>query len=219
MLALQNMRDELRRSLGVDLTDMPDPQADELLNRSLWELTEKFPFREKEFSVTFDTVPAINKYTMPSNFESLLDICILTPNVNEYRVLTRATRVTYDNTQNVTVDAQDVPTEYVRDNDAIILFPVPDAIYTIRMRYLKSISDLTDLNSTLGLPRNWHEMVLLGGIWRGFITLGDYERAQASKAHQVSLLQSTVPIEAKEEFDSHISGVEVYGRTGSRGNL
>jgi len=213
------MRDELRRSLGVDLTDMPDPQADELLNRSLWELTEKFPFREKEFSVTFPTVVAVNKYTMPSNFESLLDICVLDPNTNEYALIVRATRVTYDNMQSVTPDNQAMPTEYVRDNDAIILYPIPDLAYTIRMRYLKSISDLTDLNSTLGLPRNWHEIVLLGGIWRGFITLGDYERAQASKAHQVSLLQSTVPVEAKEEFDSHISGVEVYGRDGIRGRL
>ena len=47
---LETLRDELREHVGVDSDDLPDPDADLLLNRSFWELMNKFRFRETECS-------------------------------------------------------------------------------------------------------------------------------------------------------------------------
>lgn len=210
---LASLRTELRNSLGVDSTDFNDARVDELLNRALWELTEKFPFREKELSTNFPTIAATPKYTMPANFESLIDISVFDPNTSQWTALLRSTKVNYDNSLNTQSAAeQGIPCEYVRDNDCIILWPTPDTIYNMKLRYEKTIADLTSVNAALGLPQSWHEIVLLGATWRGFISLGDYDRANAAKAHQISLISSAVPVEAKEEFDTHLGGVEVYGR-------
>lgn len=214
-MSLTNLRTELRYSLGVDSIDFPNPRVDELLNRALWELTEKFPFRETETSTDFTLLANTAKYTMPGNFEALLDITILDPNTNQWTALLRSTKVNYDSSLNTTVvpvSSAVIPCEYVRDNDCIIFFPTPVIGYDVKMRYIKSITDLTDNTATLGLPQSWGEIVLLGATWRGFISLGDYERANAAKSHQISLISSSVPVEAKEEFDTHYGGVEVYGR-------
>ena len=212
---LQSLRDELRNSLGVDSTDFPNARVDELLNRALTELTRKFPFREKETSTNFATIADTPKYTLPVNFDSLIDISIQGPDSLQSTPLNRSTKVNYDASLNATplASTQDppIPCEYVRENDCIILWPTPAIAYNVKIRYLKGIADLTDTNSALGLPPEWHEIVLLGATWRGFISMGDYERANASKAHQISLLSSTVPVEATEEFDTHYGGVEVYG--------
>lgn len=227
-LNLAALRNELRASLGVDADDLPDTSltrtsTDELLNRSLWEVTEKFAFREKEYSTNFVASSAYgNKYTLPGNFEALLNVSVQNPDNQRQYDLVRMTRVTYDAEFNSNVSdqcANGQPTGYLRDNDCIIFWPAPDKAYNIKLRYLLTISDLTDANPNLTIPQSWHEIILLGAVWRGFITFGDYDRSERAKQHQLSLIVSSVPVEAKEEFDSHISGVEVMGRVSSSRRL
>ena len=57
--------------------------------------------------------------------------------------------------------------------------------------------------------QSWHEIVLYGGLWRAFIGMNDYQRANAAKQHQSALVASSVPVEAKEEYDSHRAHLEV----------
>jgi hypothetical protein len=217
-MSLQSLRDSLRSSLGVDSTDLDDPSADSLLNRALWEMTEKFPFREKEISTNFTITSALGfKYTLPSVFEALLDVAIQDPTSLVYTPLNRMTKVKYDSVYSTDVNdklTHTKPTDYVRDNACIIFWPTPDQDYNVKIRFLKTIADLTDAAPDLTLPQSWHEIVLLGATWRGFIQFGDYDRADRAKQHQVSLITSSVPIEAKEEFDTHLGGVEVLGRGG-----
>jgi hypothetical protein len=66
------------------------------------------------------------------------------------------------------------------------------------------------------IPQEWHELILFGGVWRGYIKLGDYNRANAMKNHQVGLIESTVPVEAKEETDSRDVGLSIRPTNESR---
>jgi len=150
--------------LGVDDTDMPDASTsdkvgtDEFLNRSLWEVTEKFAFREKEVSTNFTITAALGpKYTLPGSFEALLDVAIQDPISETYHALTRMTKVVYDSLYST--DTTDTlkftkPTSYVRDNDCIIFYPTPDASYNVKLRYLLTIADLSDSNTTLTIPQS-----------------------------------------------------------------
>lgn len=213
-LTLQNLRDSLRSALGIDLNDAggDDPSIDALLNRSWWELVDTFPFKEKDATSLLSTAMGIASVAYPTDGDGIVDVSVLDPNCNEWRPLNRMTKVGYDSSTSEETTNQAIPSSYIHMDGAIYLSPTPDLVYSIKVRYLKQIADLTGASTPPGVPRSWHEIILLGAIWRGFINYGDYDRSDRAQAKQASLIATAVPVEAKEEFDSHYSGVEVIGR-------
>lgn len=214
---------QLREGIGLegdDLTNLPDVDsaaktgAVTYLNRAYWELLDKFKFREKETNDTFVTVIGTESYAAPVPFEALKSIAIEDPNSLKHTPLNPMTadeleqlRITSSST-----DAQGYPTKYYREKNQIILWPVPDAVYTIFRHYWTTLADLASGGLTAFPTQNWDEVLLFGGIWRAFIGVnGDYISAQAAKAHQISLIEGTSVNEDKEKVDMHRSGVEVIG--------
>src|SRR2546430_34857 len=195
----------------LDTNDLSDPDAELLLNRSYWELLDKFPFREKEVTQTFCTVAATGFYQVPQPFEALQLISIEDINSLAHVPLKRLTQHQYETEFVNKADAQGKPEWYLREKDGVRLLPIPDVVYTITIKYWSVLADLSSTNLQTPLPQVWDEMLLFGGVWRGFMRQGDYERAREAKAHQVALINSTTPIEAKEETDTHFGGVEVPG--------
>lgn len=209
-LFIQDLRNEVRLATGTDEADLPDDALDLYLNQSWWEICDKFGFREKEVTVTFDTIVGTRLYNMPSPFEALRKLSIKNPTTNEHKVLNRITVDVYENKYDEDAEAQAIPCEYVREGCAVRLWPTPDAIYTITQKYWTTLADLSDVNPSLIIPVSWHEIVLFGGVWRTYILhLGDYVRGNEAKRHQVSLVNSAVPVEAKEEIDSQRAGLSV----------
>ncbi len=214
-LTLQNMRDNVRTTLGVDDTDWLDPVVDSWINKSYWELDSKFPFREKEANSCFNTVIGTYVYTIgASNFESLQNLSVFDPSTEQQRSIDRTT-IDWMNQQYSIVDSmRGIPTSYVRrEQKDLIFWPTPDAIYNISYEYLKILPDLVTGSSNPAFPRQWHEIVELGAEWRGFKAIGDTKRMIDSRNAQVTMIGSSVPVEAKEEFDSHRAGVQVIGRS------
>ena len=211
-LDLQQMRDDLRDHTGTDDSDMPDTKADLYLNRSYWEILDKFHFREKEVTATWDTVVGTRLYNMPSPFEALRKLSIKDPVTGEHKVLERTTIDVYERTYDADADAQGFPTHYVREGCAVRLLPTPDDAYEITQKYWTVLSDLSATNTTPPIPQSWHEIILFGGVWRAFLGILDYVHGNAAKSHQVSLINSAVPVEAKEEIDSPNAGLEVKVR-------
>lgn len=202
------LRDELRDHLGQDEFDLPDDKADLLLNRSYWELIDKFAFREKEVTATFQTVAGTRNYDMPSPFEALRQLSVLDPVSQQHRVLKKMTVLEYENSYNESDDFQDIPARYVREKCFARLYPTPDDTYTITLKYWTTLADLSDSNDP-EIPQSWHEIILYGAIYRGFLRIGDLNRANQFKAHQNALINSSIPVEAKEEFDTHTAGLDV----------
>lgn len=217
-MTLQQIRDSLRRHTGTDVNDLDDDVADELISRTYEELSDKYPFREKDFRLDFDTsldpvlvVRYQNKYTFPANFVAVRVVSVTDENGKKHK-LERMTLARLEEVTNTQDYADAIPTHYVRDNGCLILWPRPDQEYSITVRYEKSLSDLIDADDEPDLPRSWHEIILLGSVWRAYLEFGDNNRAQIYKDQQVALIRSSVPVEAKEEFDATKSGVEVLGR-------
>lgn len=209
-LDLLDLRDSVRTATGTDESDLPDEKLDIYLNMSWWELIDKFKFREKEVTVTFDTIIGIRLYNMPSPFEALRSLSIKTSDTNEHRTLKRITIQVYEDKHDEDEDARGMPVEYVREGCAARLWPTPDAVYTITQKYWTTLADITEDEPNLVIPQSWHEVVLFGALWRTFILhLSDFVRGNKAKKHQVSLVNSAVPVEAKEEEDSPHAGVRV----------
>ena len=208
------LRTELRVHLGYETDDtdeLSNNDADLLLNRAFWELLNKFNFREEEKSSTFPTIDGTEFYSLPALFESVRNISIQDPDNSEvWAVLDRITLDEYSKNLDDADSNESIPTRYFREDNGIRLSPIPDkATYVIKVKHRVTLADLATGNTTLVIPDVWHELVLLGGHWRGLLRLRDYESAREVKNHQIALINSTVPIEAKEEVDSPLAGVEI----------
>ncbi len=210
------LRTELRVHIGLasdDTTGMTDDMADLLLNRAFWELLNKFNFREEECSIEFTVDEDEDFISLPTLFESIRKLAILNSNSNQWTPLERIGIRQFETKANDDDDNKGEPIEYFREGSGIRLLSssggAPDATYTLRIKYRVTLADLASGNTTLVIPDVWHELVLYGGIWRAFHRKKDYLSAREMRKHQVALISSTVPVEAKEETDSSLAGVSL----------
>src|SRR2546421_5483010 len=152
---------ELRRHLGVDKDDdgYDDSGCLSLLNRAFWEVLEKFPFREKDASVTFTLTAGIRKYITPTAFEAIQNVAIADINTQERAVLEQITIFNYEDKLDDPTNStkRDKPKQYFRFNEHIIFRPVPDQDYTVDLHYWINLADL-DVQNDPRIPRTWHEI-------------------------------------------------------------
>ena len=220
-LDLTSLRIQLREGLGLEGNDtqtLPDTDsaeksgADTFLNRSYWELLEKFNFREKEVIGSFPLVAGENYYEIPTPFDALRSLSIEDLNSLAHKPLDRIDRDVFEQKYVNSADSQGKPELYFREDMGIRLWPTPDQVYTLTMSYWDSLSDLSNTNTTPPIPRAWHELVLHGAIWRAKAgPFRDYDGAKFHRALQGSLIEGISTTDTKEQFDSHRAGVEVLG--------
>lgn len=208
---------EMAENLGIEISDtsveMTTARAINYLNRAYWKLLDKFPFREKEDSFSFPTIVGQRTYDINPPFEALRQLSILNPTSRIYTPLTRGSIYTeeIDRDETVNTEAYGFPVSYVREKNRIRLRPIPDDVYSVNVKHWTLLDDL-DIGNYPNMPRSWHEIVLYGGTARAFFALKDYSSANTFFNMAAGETNTSVPIEAKEEVDSHTSGLEVLGR-------
>lgn len=210
MYDLDDFRDEVRESLGMDIVDLPTTRLDFFINRSYQWLLNAFKFRAKEVTVVFSTVAGIRNYDLPVNFESLRGVSILNSDTEQHTVLDRWTIDKYEQEYNEAETEWGFPTNYVREGNCIKLWKTPFAIYTVTLKYDRLLADLNDGNTLAEIPKNWDEFVLDGAIYRAYKWIGDYNRASAEKQQLHDDVAAAKVVEKKEEADSHRAGLDVY---------
>lgn len=210
MLSVAEMRNKVRMITGEDDTDLTDVDVDLLLNQAWWEVMDKFPFREKERTKRFDMETDRRDYPVPQPFEAIRNISIITPEDERSHVLNRMTPVEYAALYEEGSDTSGIPEKYMRQEDGMIVYPTPDIAYETIIYYWTTLADLEEgtVDSPV-VPQVWHEIIYFGGTWRRLLELGDFVRSREIKNHQIALINSTSPIEAKEEGDTHLGGVEL----------
>jgi hypothetical protein len=72
-----------------------------------------------------------------------------------------------------------IPTEWYRFGGLIGFNPVPNLAYKVQARLCKQhpINDATLNQTTILLPRDWNEILVMAAVQRGFIELMEYEKA------------------------------------------
>lgn len=212
MLSLQNIRDAVRKITGEDSTDLPDPDLDLLINRSFWEVQDKFPFRTKEKTVTFVTVPHSALYAVPANFDAVRSLSIEDTNTFEHSPLAQMDIHVYESSYQNQTYAETVPTNYVRESNYLRLWPTPDAAYTVVLKYNAVLADIVNGSDYPPLPQIWGEIIQFGAAWRRFHELGDYQRMNANIQLQRTTIAGIQPQEAKDKSDNRMAGLQVVGR-------
>lgn len=213
---LQTLRDELREHVGVDSDDVDDDAADLLLNRSFWELMNKFRFRETE--CTAESILTIGDRFLslplpPHLFEALRKISVRNPETLEWDVINRISLTTHEDEASDDVEDRGPPVGYLREQNGIRIISAGgggvDRAYTIRIKYWQILTDLSDTNTEVPFPQVWDEVLLYGAVWRLYRRLGNHSMGREVRNTQIDLINSTAAVESKEEEDSQLSGVSV----------
>ena len=216
-LTKAQMVQKLLIAIGQDENDSTkQTEALLLLNQSYWDLIDRFSFREKEKTATFVTEVGVRNYSMPEPFEALQSLSLVDLNSGLHKGLEKMDPSTYEDSFNESVDQYGEPERYVRENCFARLWPTPDNVYTIVIKYWTTLDDLSDSQNPQ-IPQSWHEIILYGGIWRGFFEAGDIEKSTSVRQHTELLISSRIPTEAKEEKDTRYSALQPHNyRSGIR---
>lgn len=218
-LTLAQLQDMVRKGLGgLDSSEMPNSEANRLLNQAFWEQEFSMYFKEKECRYEFDTTKGENMYLIPDedddfDVEAIQSVSVLDEDDNPL-VMQRMTQQWWDdNYAHEDEDKHGLPTHWTRMDETIIVHPTPDrGDYEIRVYFLKTlkeVTELTDGTSDPDLPRNWHEIVAYGAIWRGHFENGDYNLARQAKNFYVGLVRRAAEVRSKEEGIDRYAGLEV----------
>ena len=201
---------ELRRIIGVDDDDdgFTDSGCLLLLNRAWWALMDTFQFREKEKTVYFQTVAGVNLYQVPQPFEATRQISIEDINDMSHMTLDFMTPLVYESVYVNDSNAWAKPTNYTREGDAMRLWPVPDDIYNMTLKYWFPFQDLTS-GSTPPVPQIWHEIVLYQAASKAYMMIQDHSRAFSIGSYADTLLARINPTEGKEERDTRNASLAV----------
>lgn len=217
-MSLPDMRLMITRPLGINVggTGMATSQLDLYLNRSFWEVQNKFPFREKEVVSTFDTSAGGRLYEVSFPTEAVKHLAIEEidgSGVGQHHPLEKIERDVYEQLYKAnSEDHWGIPTKYVREGCVIRLFPTPDDVYTITIKRLVALSDFSATNVTSGIPQVWDEIIGFGGTWRAALDLGDVNKASFYKSLQAEMINTIIPTESDEaQSNAQLASVTVLG--------
>jgi hypothetical protein len=191
-LSVTQLIAKLRKATGQDDQDLTDDDATLQLNIAYWEVIDKFP--------------------CPTPFEALRHLALLETAANttseQHIPLDQMGHDVYEQKYNEADDQEGKPTHYVREGCMMVLFPTPDDVYTLTMRYWTTLDDLSDTQNP-NIPQSWHEIIYLGALWREFLDIGDHQRMASVIKLQERMINSAIPVEAKEEVNNPRAGLEV----------
>lgn len=225
-LSLAQLRTEVLRECGLDATDL-DPGGgteilDLLINQSWWEVQDKLGFDEKEDDTDVETVAGTFEYNLSTVifaadaviFEALQKVFILNPDTGKKVELIETSNSKWEEEHTTEITSRGIPTHYMRRGGIIRLSPVPDAVYTLTLYHLITLSDIPSAGPQV--PQSWHEIIKYGAVWRGHHSYRDYNSAREVKQTQMGLIASAQTTSGKEDASKKMYGVEVPTRPSGR---
>lgn len=191
-----------------NISDTDISPSDRLLqiNKSFWEIADKFEFREAEGEYLFNTVAGTRSYSVPGSFDAMQSLSFENPETFIHTPVTPWDKKDYESSYVNKIDNRSSPVHYYREADKLVLFPTPDKVYPMIMKYLKTLDDLIS-GGTVSIPRGWDEPILFGASYRCWIILGNRDTATWFRNQQVNMIESLIPTKAKEELDNRFAGV------------
>jgi hypothetical protein len=193
----------------MDETDLPDVDADRLLNRSWWAMAAQLRFSEKDATYSFQTSAGVNNYPLPVDSDGVQRVILQDVGETEWEPLVKINDWNMFSLSANLTDT-DKPTHYSRRDSSFVLYPTPDQEYEVQVKYLRTLADIE--SSGPDAPQEWHEVVLWGALSRGFFARGDWNRGNLAQNQQAIYLQSLDTQEDREQEDKVYSGVRVLRR-------
>lgn len=180
-MTLENFRTDLQSSLGDRGHD--NSALDRWINFGYLDISGAIDFETLESSSTIATTSGNADIAAPSG--SLI-IKIVRDDTND-RLLGWLPKIEYF--RRSTSDSGE-PTHWTRNENDILLHPVPDGAYDINVIYRDLPTRLSAAGDTTVLPDMWDTAVHMLSVYHGLLASGEEERAQLWFARAVNFVQT-----------------------------
>lgn len=172
------------------------------VNDALREIWAKYRWHKAEKRTNLTTTASVATVTLPSGCESVLMLYNSTTGQRIRKAASTDRPETYLGTTGA-------PQVYFRDDGILTLFPVPDATYTLPLRYRGAYTDLANGSDTLFTPDAWISAVLRLARFHYYDTYGA-DPAKARESYNLFVLTvNDLPLEADEEAQDTLLGVSL----------
>ncbi len=169
----------------------------EWLNISQQEIASAGDWSWLETSATFLTITGIKSYTLQSNVDRLLSVQI---DAN-YEDLDPVSPRAYDLMYLSNPTGTGRPSVYSIWSDDMLLWQVPDEVYTIAYKFYQTAADITSDGDSPLIPAKFHWVWLKGAEYYGLL-FNDDERAPAIKSE---FMRGIMQMRGKDtKFDSRL---------------
>jgi hypothetical protein len=165
---LGGFRDGLNLALGEKRQG--NERLDQWINDGVIELFGELDIQGRRQGATADTIADQRTYDVPLDLLAMLSL-----RINE--VNKRLIKTSIENFESFDITTTGTPTHYQRAGAFISLFPLPDAIQTMQMFFIKEPPALSGVGDTSGLPSMYDRVIHLISLRNALIDLEENERA------------------------------------------
>lgn len=213
MSTLTQMQTALRRKIGSpSTTDVADAILTEHLNSAYKHLTTRYRHKQARENHRFSTVDGTSSYTLSGQLIVVYQVWDRTHNIKLRKVGWRQ-RVDRDLSVS-SATSEGVPTEYETWQNSIILYPTPDAVYSIEAIYKKIPTALSGASDEPLINPLWHDGIVSLARWYYWDDRQDFPKAQQAY-NSWKLWMSDIAHDVDEEtVDSEDFGAQLPQITG-----
>jgi len=202
---LSTIRTRLRERIGnPDTTDVPNATLTLRINEALIDIQDIYNFNATKITgVTLVTAASDYDYTLPAAIDVLIGV---RDNTNGVKLVKRD-RVWWDSLSAATSWVNAKPTNYFRDGGTLYIYPPPDGVYTLRVRYRNATTELSADGDTPIIPLSWHPGVVLLARCKHWESIEDWPKYQVARQgwnDWASTKTDEVAEELKADYDQGV---------------
>jgi hypothetical protein len=172
-LTRAQLETDLKFRLG-NRTDI-DTQLTTAIQYSYDELVTSIRIPENQETAVLQTSDGIATVTAPDDLYAPMSL----RNTTDGQRLIPMTARQHDTLRDTTT--KDMPTHYLWWRNEFTFHPIPNAtIRIIQLRYLKRLPALSATTSLSALPREWDEVIVVGGLFRLYRWMGLKTESQSA---------------------------------------
>lgn len=167
------------------------------LNDTYWDIASRAPWPFLEKSTTVNTVVGDAELAVPADFDKALRMVI--DSLGQRLEPARMDDVTSRFNGNLSM--RGLPFLYYFIGDSVQVYPVPDAVYTVTLRYLAVPAELSNNADTPILPKKHHRAIVLGALVDAYRMEDDSEQAAIFEGQFEKRLQTMAEDVWKKQYD------------------
>ncbi len=163
--------------------DIDNDLIDAWINLGYAEVTGAVEFEELTHCASLNTVDGVSEYNMPVNFAGIISIQDRTSGA-------KLARISLRDMHRKTFDERGYPTYYARKERGIIIWPVPDGIYSFHAYFVRDMTPLAEAGDRTVLPATWDKAVLLFAQENALRNYNMFDAADKAFMRSIQMMRS-----------------------------
>lgn len=147
------------------------------INEAQRYVTSQTDFRELFTSTDVTTANADSGYTLPTDYQRVYSVYTVDSDGTQ-TPLEQISPAFYDEKGTTSTGK---PSYYTMYGGEIKFWPVPDGVYTVRVRYFRDPANLVATNDEPEIPDTYHHLLVNYALWHCYERENDYNAAQYHK--------------------------------------